>query len=591
MSDLVDNWESAETSDDSCISDDNLSYIQSYESSSNCDFLEGYSVLDISKNIISIADKLGAKKTRKCLIPFLTNCIIAGKLTELKELASILGDFECKVGGPRYAYILLPPLKELAGSKSCDVRMTAVNSLLTLADIMEVHEVETHFIPLIANMTFNEQCAKRWSVCHLFSTVYLRVNPIYHDNLVEYYTCLCLDTLPSVRQDAAKCLAKLSEVVQFPVIDTKIIPRLKQFSIDQNEHVRTLALSTTISISQHLDTVFIERYIYPIILNSIKDRSWSVRLTLVKNISKMLEAFGVKCKQLRELIFQMFMKLTNDCQSEVRFRSIAIIYDCTVVLYKELSMEEADQIIINYLIPTLRSLSQDCVLRCRMEVPVVLAKFGKIISPELVKDYLIELIKELLEDKNIDFVFNVVKYMKDILGMNYYDKLTIPEDRLICSLKAFIINDSWEMRNTGAMYLGTLAVQMGKSFFEEYLKQAFFILLVDAKSVVQNTTMEVLKMLIREFGMNWALSSIIPFIIDLSYSKNTYNKMAFLSFVKAFYDICEWSTLEKLFPCVIHLHSDENPNLRFTVIKVLHMMMPLLVEYDHSNFFRINVCM
>lgn len=55
--------------------------------------------------------------------------------------------------------------------------MAAIKSLQALADIMEVLDLETYFIPLIASMTMNDRCAKRWSVCHLFTTVYVRVSP------------------------------------------------------------------------------------------------------------------------------------------------------------------------------------------------------------------------------------------------------------------------------------------------------------------------------------------------------------------------------------------------------------------------------
>lgn len=55
----------------------------------------------------------------------------------------------------------------------------------------------------------------------------------------------------------------------------------------------------------------------------------------------------------------------------------------------------------------------------------------------------------------------------------------MPEDRLICCLKAFIINSSWKMRNTGAIYLYILAIQKGLKFFEDYLEQSFLILLTD----------------------------------------------------------------------------------------------------------------
>lgn len=36
-----------------------------------------------------------------------------------------------------------------------------------------------------------------------------------------------------------------------------------------------------------------------------------------------------------------------------------------------------------------------------------------------IKDYFVELVNKLLKDKNVDVIFNVVKYMKDILGSQY----------------------------------------------------------------------------------------------------------------------------------------------------------------------------
>lgn len=36
-----------------------------------------------------------------------------------------------------------------------------------------------------------------------------------------------------------------------------------------------------------------------------------------------------------------------------------------------------------------------------------------------IKDFFLDLVKELIKDTNVDVVFNVVKYMKDILGPQY----------------------------------------------------------------------------------------------------------------------------------------------------------------------------
>lgn len=58
-----------------------------------------------------LAKKLGVENTRKHLVPYLTHLIFSEKLSALKDLAIILGDFECYIGGPKHAHILLVRLK------------------------------------------------------------------------------------------------------------------------------------------------------------------------------------------------------------------------------------------------------------------------------------------------------------------------------------------------------------------------------------------------------------------------------------------------------------------------------------------------
>jgi len=55
--------------------------------------------------------------------------------------------------------------------------MAAIKSLQTLADIMEVIDLENYFIPFIASLTMNDRSTKRLSVSHLFTSVYMRVSP------------------------------------------------------------------------------------------------------------------------------------------------------------------------------------------------------------------------------------------------------------------------------------------------------------------------------------------------------------------------------------------------------------------------------
>lgn len=92
---------------------------------------------------------------------------------------------------------------------------------------------------------------------------------------------------------------------------------------------------------------------------------------------------GTNCLKLIENILQVLILLTKDRQLEVRLQSINILYDCSVVLYDNMTYSEANKLVVKFLIPALCNLCHDSDFKCKLEVPSVLAKFGKIIPNEV----------------------------------------------------------------------------------------------------------------------------------------------------------------------------------------------------------------
>lgn len=89
-------------------------------------------------------------------------------------------------------------------------------------------------------------------------------------------------------------------------------------------------------------------------------------------------AIGVSCLKLTESIMKILISLAKDQQVEVRLPSISVLYDCTVILYENLTYLEATKLVTKFLIPTLSNFCNDSDVKCKLEVPSVLAKFGKI---------------------------------------------------------------------------------------------------------------------------------------------------------------------------------------------------------------------
>lgn len=104
--------------------------------------------LNSVKRLRTIALALGEERTRRELIPFLTdNCDDEDEV--LLAMAEELGTFVPLVGGPSYAYILLMPLETLATVDETVVRDQAAESLVSISEAMTPASLVEHFVPVV----------------------------------------------------------------------------------------------------------------------------------------------------------------------------------------------------------------------------------------------------------------------------------------------------------------------------------------------------------------------------------------------------------------------------------------------------------
>lgn len=95
-----------------------------------------------------IAQALGEERTRAELIPFLSENVDDEDEVLLAQ-AEQLGNFVPYVGGPQYAYLLLPLLETLSTVEETVVRDKAVESLSKVGSTMPDSHACEHFVPII----------------------------------------------------------------------------------------------------------------------------------------------------------------------------------------------------------------------------------------------------------------------------------------------------------------------------------------------------------------------------------------------------------------------------------------------------------
>ena len=104
--------------------------------------------LNSVKRLSTIAMALGEDRTRKELIPFLSESN-DDEDEVLLAMADELGSFVPYVGGPCYGHYLLPPLEGLAIVEETVVRDRAVDSLNKVGALLPDSSISDHLVPLI----------------------------------------------------------------------------------------------------------------------------------------------------------------------------------------------------------------------------------------------------------------------------------------------------------------------------------------------------------------------------------------------------------------------------------------------------------
>lgn len=109
--------------------------------------------LNSIRRLSTIARALGEERTRKELIPFLSENNDDDDEV-LLAMAEELGVFITYVGGVEYASVLLPPLETLCTVEETCVREKAVESLCRIGSQMKESDLVDFFVPLVKVRVF-----------------------------------------------------------------------------------------------------------------------------------------------------------------------------------------------------------------------------------------------------------------------------------------------------------------------------------------------------------------------------------------------------------------------------------------------------
>ncbi|KAF6147134.1 hypothetical protein GIB67_036853 [Kingdonia uniflora] len=473
--------------------------------------------LNSIRRLSTIARALGEERTRKELIPFLSENNDDDDEV-LLAMAEELGVFIPYVGGVEHAHVLLPPLETLCTVEETCVRDKAVESLCRIGAQMKESDLVDWFIPLVKRLAAGEWFTARVSSCGLFHIAYPSAPEILKTELRSIYSQLCQDDMPMVRRSAASNLGKFAATVEPTHLKSDIMSIFEDLTQDDQDSVRLLAVEGCAALGKLLEPQDCVAHILPVI------------------------------------------ELSSDSSQHVRSALASVIMGMAPVLGKDATIEQ--------LLPIFLSLLKDEFPDVRLNI---ISKLDQVNQDNLNRDNIIHVNGIILRCDILDTVFYLVTPTTQVIGIDLLSQSLLP------AIVELAEDRHWRVRLAIIEYIPLLASQLGVGFFDDKLGALCMQWLEDKVYSIRDAAANNLKRLAEEFGPDWAMQHIIPQVLEMINNPHYLYRMTILHAVSLLAPVMGSEiTCSKLLPVVVNASKDRVPNIKFNVAKVLQSLIPIV---------------
>lgn len=556
------------------------------------------------QKIDAIAIALGPERTLNELLPFLSDVAQDDEEEVFAVLAEKLGLFVPLVGGHANAEPLIRILAVLAAMEEPIVRDNAVSSLHTISLELSDEEINTIFLQLIRSLSQGDWFSKKVSLCGLFKSVIVRVDPSVRCDLLMLYYNMIVDDSPMVRRSAAKYLPtlidKLSDYTRdrsgsFQKIDDadlEIISKMFHHLInDSQDSVKLLSIDVLVSIMGYfslVDDISHNLDCFVSALKLIKDESWRVRYAAADRFADIAVNFSSVDADVCRLV-DPFIALMKDNEGEVR-KAIAKQLPQFSKLIKDLNVLETK------IIPVVNELSQDPHENVRAALASTVTGLSPILPRQSTIEKLLPIFLEMLKDEFPDVRLNIISNLSivnETIGMDLLSTSLLP------AITELAQDNKWRVRLAIIEYIPKLASQLGESFFNSELLALCMSWLWDPVFVVRDAAVNNLKELTVIFGSVWADEHIVTRLLNIKdeciteeegttadqvdFSNFIIRITCLFAFTKLVPAIDTAIVVKKILPFINFLIDDAVPNIRFNVAKSYATVAEVLLQAQYAE--------
>jgi len=520
-------------------------------------------------NVNLIASALGPQKTVSELIPFIVQVVQEEPLCNDEEFLfsmakqySVLSNY---VAG-NYE-LLIAPLEHLASQEETVVRDQAIASLCTIVE-KRPQLVPEYLVPALHRIaTKTDFFTARVSACALFPTAYKHASDDQKVSLRRAYTQLCADETPMVRRAAAHKFREFMLVCDKADLLSDMMPVYKQLSQeDTQDTIRVACVHTTLVIAQMFNADENKQHTVSVIGDAAEDRSWRVRLTLVKHFDQLCSVFGPEITAT--FLISPFIQLLKDNEQEVRKEAVRVIEPWLNCAGSPLTTEQLQQ----HILPQFQSLGLDSAQPVRAALAQVLGPIAKALGKDVTQRQLLSLISDLMKDEFHDVRLNIVSHAGLICEVLGVDGLV---HSLLHTIQSLIMDNHWRIRQSVVEQIPKLAKLFGVDMFQTKLEGMLLSSLRDSVHSVRHTAIQHLKEIAETFGNQWSVDHLLPKIVEqYSQTAGYANRVTILYVLPQVSGVMTSDQIVSyIVPLLIKATKDTVPNVRFCACRTIMWMM------------------
>ena len=460
---------------------------------------------------------------------------------------------------------ILPLFLLLLGCEETVVRESAVEGLRKLVPYFSEEQVQKDLIPMVINISNIEAFQWKVSACYLIRICYPKAGK-EKEKLVNLYFKLCEDETPIIKRTAAKEFGPLCLIIEKDTVKSEMLLCYWNF-MNESDTVRVTILPAIVQLTKIFHDPELQKSHIQIINNASIDKSWRVRNELANLYPKFIDY--LQNNPNIDLV-QPICTLMRDSETEVKASALKALNQIITKLPKDK--------VISQIVPTLRGLNNESNKDTKSNIGLLFGPLSKIIGYSTFNSNLGSMMEALIKDKNAEVRLGIVKSMFDIFDSS--------EGSLLSSINNFLgtlqKDNKYRIREVVYETLGKLGIKYGLEVFKSNIEGLFFNYLSDNVSSVREIGIKSLYGLIKQFGNNWVITSLLPKLQNLLNQNNIsyLNRMCMIHSIVICAEFLENKQNEEfILPIINKALKDNIPNVRFYTIKLIEKIW---------NYFDIN---